>query len=229
LKERKLLGSSAAIQASRFVKLVVGHSIQARNFGVKQLVCSSASNSSKHLQGEAACGFISKQSKEAVLGKQATCSRFISDFKVDLRSEVLGLYFVFYPLNGSVRNSKEKRKKRNRRGRKPRERAMQKVRAKVVHAQKAVQETFFSVKEIFEKHNVVFTIGASLASAGAAWAGYTARQMHQKKVEERLNSIEHAMTTVHNLEEEQVKALTSGIGVSYTACAATAGTTFVIG
>jgi hypothetical protein len=146
LKERKLLGSSAAIQASRFVKLVVGHSIQARNFGVKQLVCSSASNSSKHLQGEAACGFISKQSKEAVLGKQATCSRFISDFKVDLRSEVLGLYFVFYPLNGSVRNSKEKRKKRNRRGRKPRERAMQQVRAKVVHAQKAVQETFFSVK-----------------------------------------------------------------------------------
>ncbi len=42
---------------------------------------------------------------------------------------------------------------------------------------------------------------------------------------------QHAMqmTTVHNLEEEQVKALTSGIGVSYTACAATAGTTFVIG
>jgi hypothetical protein len=80
------------------------------------------------------------------LGKEATCSRFISDFKADLRSEVLGLYFVFYPSNGSVRNSKEKRKKRNRRGRKPRERAMQQVRAKVVHAQKAVQETFFSVK-----------------------------------------------------------------------------------
>jgi len=27
------------------------------------------------------------------------------------------------------------------------------------------------LQEIFEKHNVVFTIGASLASAGAAWAG----------------------------------------------------------
>ena len=26
-------------------------------------------------------------------------------------------------------------------------------------------------KAVFEKHNVVFTIGASLASAGAAWAG----------------------------------------------------------
>ena len=37
------------------------------------------------------------------------------------------------------------------------------------------------------------------------------------------------MMTVHNLEEEQVKALTKYIGVSYTACAATAGTTLVIG
>lgn len=27
------------------------------------------------------------------------------------------------------------------------------------------------LKAVFEKHNVVFTIGASLASAGAAWAG----------------------------------------------------------
>ncbi|KAH8960721.1 hypothetical protein BDL97_05G012100 [Sphagnum fallax] len=106
---------------------------------------------------------------------------------------------------------------------------MQQVRAKVLNAQKAVHETFFSVKDIFEKHNVVFTIGASLASAAAAWAGYTARQMHQKKVEDRLNSIEHAMATVHNLEEEHVKALTSSIGVSYSACAATAGTTLVIG
>jgi hypothetical protein len=84
------------------------------------------------------------------------------------------------------------------------------------------------LQDIFEKHNVVFTIGASLASAGAAWAGYTARQMHQKKVEDRLNSIEHAMATVHNLEEEHVKALTSSISVSYVACAATTGTTLVI-
>jgi hypothetical protein len=37
------------------------------------------------------------------------------------------------------------------------------------------------------------------------------------------------MATVHNLEEEHVKALTSSIGVSYAACAATAGTTLVIG
>ena len=37
------------------------------------------------------------------------------------------------------------------------------------------------------------------------------------------------MTTVHNLEEEQVKALTKGIGVSYPGCAATAATTLIIG
>lgn len=37
------------------------------------------------------------------------------------------------------------------------------------------------------------------------------------------------MTTVHNLEEEQVKALTQNVGVSYNACAATAGTMLVIG
>jgi hypothetical protein len=37
------------------------------------------------------------------------------------------------------------------------------------------------------------------------------------------------MATVHNLEEEHVKALTSSISVSYAACVATTGTTLVIG
>ncbi|XP_024365221.1 uncharacterized protein [Physcomitrium patens] len=37
------------------------------------------------------------------------------------------------------------------------------------------------------------------------------------------------MTTVHNLEVEQVQAITKGIGVSYPACAATATTTLVVG
>jgi hypothetical protein len=58
-------------------------------WGSKQLVVGSSAISSKQFWVEAACGFI-------------------SSFKADLRSEVLGLYFVFYPLNGSVRNSKEK-------------------------------------------------------------------------------------------------------------------------
>ncbi|CAM6086254.1 unnamed protein product [Calypogeia fissa] len=106
---------------------------------------------------------------------------------------------------------------------------MQHLRSKFAHGKRSVVDTVNSIKAVFEKHNVVFTIGASLASAGAAWAGYTARQIHQRKVEDRLNSLEHVMTTVHNLEEEQVKALTKNVGVSYTACAATAGTTLVIG
>jgi len=37
------------------------------------------------------------------------------------------------------------------------------------------------------------------------------------------------MTTVHNLEVEQVQAITKGIGVSYPACAATATTTLIVG
>ncbi len=40
--------------------------------------------------------------------------------------------------------------------------------------------------------------------------------------------VQMQMATVHNLEEEHVKALTSSIGVSYAACAATTGTTLVI-
>lgn len=75
---------------------------------------------------------------------------------------------------------------------------------------------------------MVLTLAASLGSAGAAWAGYTARQLHQKKVEARLDTIEHVMSTVHNLEEKQVKALTT-TGVTFMSCIATAGTTFVIG
>lgn len=37
------------------------------------------------------------------------------------------------------------------------------------------------------------------------------------------------MTTVHNLEVEEVQAITKGIGVSYPACAATVSTALIIG
>ncbi|KAL2614129.1 hypothetical protein R1flu_025821 [Riccia fluitans] len=106
---------------------------------------------------------------------------------------------------------------------------MQHMRQTLSQAQRAVNDTFNSLKAVFEKHNVVLTIGGSIASAGAAWAGYAARQVHQKKVEDRLNNLEHVMTNVHQMEEEQVKALVHQVGVSYKACAATAGTTLVIG
>ncbi|KAI5057531.1 hypothetical protein GOP47_0027546 [Adiantum capillus-veneris] len=104
----------------------------------------------------------------------------------------------------------------------------QKVTSRLTHSVNAVSETYVSLKDLFERHKVVLTLAASLGSAGAAWAGYTARQLHQKRVEARLDTIEHVMTNVHNLEEKQVKALTS-TGVTFMSCAATAGTTFVLG
>lgn len=104
----------------------------------------------------------------------------------------------------------------------------QKVTSKVSHSVHAVSDTYTSLKDVFERHKVVLTLVASLGSAGAAWAGYSARQLHQRKVEARLDTIEHVMTTVHNLEERQVKALTT-TGVTFMSCIATAGTTFVIG
>jgi hypothetical protein len=35
----------------------------------------------------------------------------------------------------------------------------------------AVRDTFFSTKEVFESHRVVFTVGTSIASVLTAWAG----------------------------------------------------------
>lgn len=104
----------------------------------------------------------------------------------------------------------------------------QRLTSRVSQSVNAVSDTYSSIKDVFERHKIVLTLAGSLASAGAAWAGYTARQLHQRKVEARLDTIEHVITTVHNLEEKQVKALTN-TGVSFTACVATAGTTLVIG
>eukprot|EP00850_Spirogloea_muscicola_P019941 SM000203S06117 [mRNA] locus=s203:19730:20900:+ [translate_table: standard] len=104
--------------------------------------------------------------------------------------------------------------------------------AKLRRSGQAVRDAGRAVQAVFERHNVVLTIGASLASAGAAWAGYTARQLHQRKLEERLRSIEHTVATAHNVEEEHVKELTKyarvGACVSYPACAATAGTVAIV-
>ncbi|GBG61807.1 hypothetical protein CBR_g23765 [Chara braunii] len=105
------------------------------------------------------------------------------------------------------------------------------LRQKATAAAKAVNDTFHLTTVVFERHKVTFTIGASVASAAAAWAGYTARQVHQKKLEDRLKSIEHAMTNVHNMEEAQVDVLRAAVGggIGYQSCAATVGTGFVIG
>lgn len=102
----------------------------------------------------------------------------------------------------------------------------------VGNVSRAASEAFVSTKDAFERHRVVFTIAASLASAGAAWAGYTARQIHQHKLEERLRSIEHAMTSVHNIGEEQARAITKQTAagtVNYRTCGAATGLALLIG
>ncbi|KAH7331287.1 hypothetical protein KP509_20G024600 [Ceratopteris richardii] len=93
-----------------------------------------------------------------------------------------------------------------------------KVTSRITSGANAVSDTYFSIKDVFERHKVVLTLAASLASAGAAWAGYTARQIHQKRVEARLDTIEKMTRTTD---------FARTTGVSYIACAATAGTTLL--
>ncbi|KAH9302043.1 hypothetical protein KI387_013626, partial [Taxus chinensis] len=93
----------------------------------------------------------------------------------------------------------------------------------------AVQDTYISTKDVFERHRVVFTIGTSIASVATAWAGYSLRYLHQSKVEQRLDSIEQAMTKVHHVEHEEIKKIVNAGNVSYEALAATAATTLIFG
>ncbi|GER48231.1 3-hydroxydecanoyl-[acyl-carrier-protein]dehydratase [Striga asiatica] len=92
----------------------------------------------------------------------------------------------------------------------------------------AIQDTFFSTKEIFERHKVVFTISTSIASIATAWAGYTLRHLHESRVEQKLESIEKTMKGSYRLEDPEFKKLVSGT-VSFPSCVATAGTSLIIG
>ncbi|KAF6173231.1 hypothetical protein GIB67_026926 [Kingdonia uniflora] len=68
------------------------------------------------------------------------------------------------------------------------------LRRKALNSWSACQDTYFSTKDIFERHKVVFTVSTSIASVGTAWAGYSIRQMHQAKVEKKLETIEDAVS-----------------------------------
>ncbi|CAA0837096.1 Unknown protein [Striga hermonthica] len=92
----------------------------------------------------------------------------------------------------------------------------------------AIQDTFFSTKEIFERHEVVFTISTSIASIATAWAGYTLRHLHESRVEQKLEAIEKTMKGSYRLEDPEIKKLVSGT-VSFPSCVATAGTSLIIG
>ncbi|XP_021724563.1 uncharacterized protein LOC110691899 [Chenopodium quinoa] len=93
----------------------------------------------------------------------------------------------------------------------------------------AVQDTYFSTKDTFERHKVVFTVGTSIASVGTAWLGYTFRHVHDTRVDRRLDSIEQAMKSTYQFEREEIKKIVGSGSYSTVTCAATAGTTLVIG
>ncbi|KAJ6343344.1 hypothetical protein OIU76_005147 [Salix suchowensis] len=103
------------------------------------------------------------------------------------------------------------------------------LKRKTLNSWTAIQDTYFSTKDIFERHKVVFTIGTSVASVATAWAGYSVRHFHDSKVDKRLEGIENAMKNNHHLEHAEFKKLIDPGRSSVAACIATAGTAFVIG
>ncbi|KMZ69029.1 hypothetical protein ZOSMA_223G00260 [Zostera marina] len=103
------------------------------------------------------------------------------------------------------------------------------IKRKASNSWSAVQDTFFSTKDIFERHRVVFTISTSLASILTAWAGYSLRYYHQSNVEKRLESIEQVMKNSYDVERKEIKQIINSGNVSTAAFMATSCTTFAIG
>ncbi|KAK9084749.1 hypothetical protein Sjap_025160 [Stephania japonica] len=107
--------------------------------------------------------------------------------------------------------------------------ALPHLKKKARNSWSAVQDTYLSTKDVFERHKVVFTVSTSIASVATAWFGYSLRHIHQVKVEDRLDSIEKAMKNHHTLEHAEIKKIVSSERMSTEACIATAGTSLVIG
>ncbi|XP_038901647.1 uncharacterized protein LOC120088430 [Benincasa hispida] len=103
------------------------------------------------------------------------------------------------------------------------------LKRKAVNSWTAVQDTFYSTKDVFERHRVVFTVGTSVASVATAWIGYTLRHYHDIQVDRRLESIEEAMRKKHQLEDSELKKVVNPGNISVPACFATAGTSLIIG
>ncbi|XP_022758991.1 triacylglycerol lipase 2-like [Durio zibethinus] len=103
------------------------------------------------------------------------------------------------------------------------------LKRKALNSWAAIQDTYFSTKDTFERHRVVFAVGTSIASVATAWFGYSLRHYHESKVDQRLESIEKAMKNNHHLEHSEFKKLVDP-GPSRTAAwVATAGTALVVG
>ncbi|KAF4348895.1 hypothetical protein CsatB_027263 [Cannabis sativa] len=107
--------------------------------------------------------------------------------------------------------------------------AVAQLRKKAFNSWAAIQDTFFSTKDIFERHRVVFTVGTSIASVATAWLGYSLRHLHDSKVDQRLESIEKAMKSNHLSEHSEIRKIVDSRGFSTSSCVATAGTTLIIG
>uniref|UniRef100_A0ACD5Z0P9 Uncharacterized protein n=1 Tax=Avena sativa TaxID=4498 RepID=A0ACD5Z0P9_AVESA len=103
------------------------------------------------------------------------------------------------------------------------------VRRRATNSWAAVRDTFFSTKEVFESHRVVFTVGTSIASVLTAWAGYSFRHMQQSKIDKRLHSIEQSLKDTHRNEHDEIKKIVTSYNISTPACIATALTTSVVG
>ncbi|WCJ37483.1 Triacylglycerol lipase 2 [Euphorbia peplus] len=93
----------------------------------------------------------------------------------------------------------------------------------------AIEDSYLSAKDLFERHRIVFTIGTSLASVATAWGGYCLRHLYESKVNQRLEAIENAMKNNIHIEQEELKKLVDPGTSSYAKVFATAGTTFVVG
>ncbi|KAL2583068.1 hypothetical protein GLYMA_14G050300v4 [Glycine max] len=106
------------------------------------------------------------------------------------------------------------------------------LKKKYLNSRAAIEDTYFSTKDTFERHRVVFTVGTSIASVATAWFGYSLRHLHDIKVDQRLQSIENSMKNNSNLQHSQIKDIVAGSAsgaFSIPACVATAGTSLIIG
>ncbi|XVE72466.1 hypothetical protein DITRI_Ditri11bG0041300 [Diplodiscus trichospermus] len=107
--------------------------------------------------------------------------------------------------------------------------AVPRLKRKALNSWAAVQDTYFSTKDTFERHKVIFTVGTSIASVATAWFGYTLRHYHESKVDQRLESIEKAMKSNLHLEHADIKKLVDPGPSKTAAWVATAGTALVVG
>ncbi|KAK7300427.1 hypothetical protein RJT34_11271 [Clitoria ternatea] len=104
------------------------------------------------------------------------------------------------------------------------------LRRKYANSWAAIQDTYLSTKDTFERHRIVFAVGTSIASIATAWFGYSLRHLHESRVDQRLQSIENAMKANSNLQHSEIKDIVgSQGGFTLPACLATAGTTFILG